>query len=97
MLLLFIPLFVAIIVRSTGSLFFGRLFPQAVAAAKNAAKGIKDMEAAVGSDSESADGEQISPAEGDSGEHENDELRKSALDKLERASEDSFFGQASHM
>lgn len=55
------------------------------------------MEAAVGSDSESADGEQISPAEGDSGEHENDELRKSALDKLERASEDSFFGQASHM
>ncbi|KAG1341775.1 hypothetical protein COCNU_05G000040 [Cocos nucifera] len=65
----------------------------AVAAAKNAAKGITDMEAAAGSDSESADGEQISPAEGDSGKHENDELRKSALDKLERASEDSLFGQ----
>ncbi|CAL9072838.1 unnamed protein product [Musa acuminata var. zebrina] len=69
----------------------------AVEVVKNATKGITDLEIA-GSDSETTDevskdsrgGEE---EEEEEEEHVHDRLRKSALDKLEKASEDSLFGQ----
>ncbi|XP_065003947.1 uncharacterized protein LOC135636240 [Musa acuminata AAA Group] len=70
----------------------------AVEVVKNAAKGITELEIAD-SDSESADEVAKKGPEGgeveekEEEESEEDRLRKSALDKLEKASEDSLFGQ----
>lgn len=71
---------------------------QAAVVAEKAAKGIADIQN-VAEDSESSKGEE-EQEESDSdketeAEDENDKLRKSALDKLEKASKDSFLGQAS--
>ncbi|XP_058080815.1 uncharacterized protein LOC131228983 [Magnolia sinica] len=65
--------------------------------AKNAAKGIAEMQN-VGPDSEPAKGEgegevEQSLVDDDGVETDEDKLRKSALDKLENASEDSVLGQ----
>lgn len=66
-------------------------------AAKSAAKGVEDLQA-PDSDSESA-GEggvhSVTNSEGNNEESDMDFSRKSALDKLENASEDSLLGQAS--
>lgn len=73
------------------------LWMQAVEAAKTAAKSITDAQN-MDEDSESSkDEEEVDEsATEDKNDHEDDKLRKSALDKLEKASEDSFLGQASH-
>lgn len=70
---------------------------QAVEVAKTAAKNITDVQS-MGEDSESSkDEEEVDEyATEDKNGDETDKLRKSALDKLEKASEDSFLGQASH-
>lgn len=70
---------------------------QAVAVAKNAAKGIAEIQN-VGSDMEPAkEGEEVEKSvDNEEVETDEDKLRKSALDKLENASEDSLFGQASN-
>ncbi|KAK1300531.1 hypothetical protein QJS10_CPB13g00183 [Acorus calamus] len=68
----------------------------AVAAAKNAVKEIADIQN-VAPDSETVDEEkEASGNSGDEGkpEDETDKMRKSALDKLEKASEDTLLGQA---
>lgn len=66
----------------------------AVEAAKTAAKSITDAQN-MDEDSESSkDEEEVDEsATEDKNDHEDDKLRKSALDKLEKASEDSFLGQ----
>ncbi|XP_010263783.1 PREDICTED: uncharacterized protein LOC104601963 [Nelumbo nucifera] len=66
----------------------------AVAVAKNATKGITDMQN-ISPDSESPKVEEELEDSAIEGVHadENDKLRKAALDKLEKASEDSFLGQ----
>ncbi|RRT66170.1 hypothetical protein B296_00039297 [Ensete ventricosum] len=74
------------------------VWDQAVEVVKNAAKGITELEI-PDSDSESADEVAKKAPEGgeveekEEEESEEDRLRKSALDKLEKASEDSLFGQ----
>ncbi|RWV79142.1 hypothetical protein GW17_00059776 [Ensete ventricosum] len=74
------------------------VWDQAVEVVKNAAKGITELEI-PDSDSESADEVAKKGPEGgeveekEEEESEEDRLRKSALDKLEKASEDSLFGQ----
>lgn len=68
---------------------------QAAAAAQTAAKSIVDLKNEDEHVEPSKEKEvEASAAESES-EDENDKLRKSALDKLEKASEDSVFGQAS--
>lgn len=70
---------------------------QAAAVAQTAAKSVTDMQTNE-EDSESSKNEgevEDSANERESGD-EKDKLRKSALDKLEKASEESLFGQASH-
>nr|GMD85785.1 uncharacterized protein LOC109161907 [Ipomoea batatas] len=68
----------------------------AVEAAKTAAKSISDVQNAV-EESESSNENETEPSAVEvEGEDENDKRRKEALDKLEKASEDSFLGQASH-
>lgn len=72
---------------------------QASVVAEKAAKSIADMQIAEESESSKADEAEESPSEKESedeDEDEDDKLRKSALDKLEKASGDSFLGQASH-
>lgn len=69
---------------------------QAAAAAQTAAKSIVDLK------NEDEHGEPSKEKVGDSAEEsesedDNDKLRKSALEKLEKASEDSVFGQASYI
>lgn len=68
---------------------------QAVAVAKNAAKGIAETQN-VGSDVEPVkEGEEVEKSvDGEEVETDEDKRRKSALDKLEKASDDSMFGQA---
>lgn len=67
------------------------LWTQATAAAKN----IADAENAEDSES-SKEGEGAEePAAEKEGADEGDKLRKAALEKLEKAGEDSIFGQAS--
>ncbi|KAH1072295.1 hypothetical protein J1N35_024623 [Gossypium stocksii] len=62
--------------------------------AEKAAKSIADMQIAEESESSKADEAEESPSEkGSEDEDEDDKLRKSALDKLEKASGDSFLGQ----
>ncbi|KAK3005194.1 hypothetical protein RJ639_016436 [Escallonia herrerae] len=70
---------------------------QAVEVAKTAAKSIADMQD-VAEDSEASkeDATEASEKEEES-EDENDKLRKIALEKLEKASDDSFLGQASQI
>nr|GMD92501.1 uncharacterized protein LOC109161907 [Ipomoea batatas] len=71
-------------------------FMQAVEAAKTAAKSISDVQNAV-EESESSNKNETEPSAVEvEGEDENDKRRKETLDKLEKASEDSFLGQASH-
>lgn len=70
---------------------------QAAAVAQTAAKSVTDMQNTE-EDSESSKNEgevEDSANERESGD-EKDKLRKSALEKLEKASEESVFGQASH-
>nr|GMD90432.1 uncharacterized protein LOC109161907 [Ipomoea batatas] len=65
----------------------------AVEAAKTAAKSISDVQNAV-EESESSNENETEPSAVEvEGEDENDKRRKEALDKLEKASEDSFLGQ----
>lgn len=68
---------------------------QAVEAARTAAKSISEN---IAEDSESSkeDGTEASAVEEES-DDENDERRKAALDKLEKASKDSFLSQVVHM
>ncbi|KAK5774559.1 hypothetical protein PVK06_042414 [Gossypium arboreum] len=62
--------------------------------AEKAAKSIADIQIAEESESSKADEAEESPSEKESeDEDEDDKLRKSALDKLEKASGDSFLGQ----
>lgn len=70
---------------------------QASEVAKTAAKGIADLQS-FPEESESykeGDGEE-SAVEKEEEEDENDKQRKAALDKLEKASEDTVLGQACH-
>lgn len=71
-------------------------FMQAVEAAKTAAKSISDVQNAVEESESSKEHETEASVDEVEGEDENDKRRKEALDKLEKASEDSFLGQASH-
>lgn len=64
----------------------------AVEAAKTAAKSIAEMQNAEDSES-SKDGDTEASAVEEESEDENEKLRKAALVKLEKASEDSFLGQ----
>lgn len=77
---------------------------QAVEVAKNAAKGITEMQqpsspAAAADPSESAAEHDAPDGGGEESESESesdgDRLRRSALDRLEKAGEDSLLGQAS--
>ncbi|PHT64408.1 hypothetical protein T459_31759 [Capsicum annuum] len=73
---------------------YGLSLLQAVEAAKTAAKSLADVQNAL-EDSESLeDGEREVLVE-EGSEDENDKKRKAALEKLEKASEDSLLGQAS--
>lgn len=70
---------------------------QASEVAKTAAKSIADLQSSP-EESESykeGDGEE-SAVEKEEEEDENDKQRKAALDKLEKASEDTVLGQACH-
>ena len=69
---------------------------QASAVAEKAAKSIADIQLAEDSESSKEKEAEESPTEKES-EDENDKLRESALDKLEKASDDSFLGQASFL
>ncbi|XVE49134.1 hypothetical protein DITRI_Ditri01bG0057900 [Diplodiscus trichospermus] len=60
--------------------------------AEKAAKSIADIQLAEESESSKEEEAEESPIEKES-DDENDKLRKSALDKLEKASDDSFIGQ----
>lgn len=81
--------------------FCALLWVQAAVAAQSAAKSLNDLQNDV-NDSESSKedepAEESSPKadkeESDDSEDVNVKLRKSALDKLEKASEDSIFSQA---
>ncbi|CAI9104399.1 OLC1v1003061C1 [Oldenlandia corymbosa var. corymbosa] len=64
----------------------------AVEAAKTAAKTIAEFEPAEDSESSKED-DNKAPAVEEESEDENDKRRKAALEKLEKASEDSLFGQ----
>lgn len=68
---------------------------QAAAVAQTAAKSIADLENEDEHVESSKEKEVEDSAAESESEDENDKLRKSALDKLEKASEDSVFGQAS--
>lgn len=68
---------------------------QAVEAAKTAAKSMELIQDAEDSES-SKDGDAEASAVQEESEDENEKHRKAALDKLEKASEDSFLGQASN-
>ncbi|XP_019166018.1 PREDICTED: uncharacterized protein LOC109161907 [Ipomoea nil] len=65
----------------------------AVEAAKTAAKSISDVQNAVEESESANENETEASAVEIEGEDENDKRRKEALDKLEKASEDSFLGQ----
>ncbi|XP_072972024.1 uncharacterized protein [Typha angustifolia] len=66
----------------------------AVEVAKNAAKGITEIQSAADSKSVDAQEPAESPDEGEASEvSENERLRRSTLDKLEKASDDSLLGQ----
>lgn len=71
---------------------------QAVEAAKSAAKGISELQNAPESESVEEEGssEKVS-AEEKTEEDEHDRMRKSALDRLEKASDDTILGQVSKM
>lgn len=70
---------------------------QAAAAAQTAAKSIVDLKNEDGDAESSKEKEAEGSADENESEDENDKRRKSALDKLEKASEDSVFGQASYL
>ena len=78
------------------------MFPhwdQAVEVAKNAAKSITDAqtdESAAAESEPDAAAAEIIPEEEEEEEGKNDILRSSALDRLEKASQDTLLGQASH-
>jgi cytoskeletal protein RodZ len=86
------------------SVSFGKLFAvllslwvQAAAVAQTAAKSIADMQdTAEDSESSKDEGEAEDSTNERESEDEKEKIRKSALDKLEKASEESIFGQASH-
>lgn len=68
---------------------------QAVEAARTAAKNISET---VAEDSESTDGDgKEEPAVEEESDDENDKRRKEALDKLEKASEESLLSQVGHV
>lgn len=71
---------------------------QAAEVAKTAAKGLTEVQYLIdGSESSSNNEEEFDEsATEDEKYDENEKLKKSALDKLEKASEDSFLGQASY-
>lgn len=73
------------------------LWKQATAVAQTAANSITDIQIAEDSESSKEEEGAEESATDKESEDENDKLRKSALDKLEKASEDSIFGQASFM
>lgn len=67
---------------------------QAAVVAKTAAKSFVEIQNTV-EDSESPKAEKVEESFIEENE-DDDKLRKSTLDKLEKASEDSLLGQASH-
>ena len=67
---------------------------QAVEVSKTAAKGVAEIQTAEDSESSKEDDAEASAVEEES-EDENEKRRKAALEKLEKASEESFLGQAS--
>lgn len=69
---------------------------QAVEAAKTAAKSFADVQNAL-EDSESLKEDEREVLVEEESEDENDKKRKAALEKLEKASEESLLGQASAM
>lgn len=68
---------------------------QASAAAEKAAKSIADIKISEESESQKEEEETEKPAAEKESDDEDEKRRKSALDKLEKASEESFLGQAS--
>lgn len=68
---------------------------QAAEVAKTAAKSIADLQSAEESES-SKEGDVEESAVEEEDEDEHDKQRKAALDKLEKASEDTILGQARH-
>jgi hypothetical protein len=83
-----------------GFLLIVPLRVQAAVVAEKAAKSITDLN--IAEDSESSKGEpeeeeSASDKETKGEETEDDKLRKSTLEKLEKASEDSILGQASYL
>ena len=71
---------------------------QAAVVAQTAAKSLADMQAAEDAEESSKDKERDSEKESQDGTESRDKhekQRKAALDKLEKASQDSLFGQAS--
>lgn len=83
---------------------FGQLFlllltlwEQAAAVAQTAAKSISDMQIADEDTESSKDEEEAEDSTNEKeSEDDKDKIRKAALDKLEKASDESIFGQASH-
>lgn len=67
---------------------------QASVVAEKAAKSIADIQLDEDSESSKEEEAEGSPTEKES-DDENEKLRKSALDNLQKASDDSFLGQAS--
>lgn len=68
---------------------------QASVAAEKAAKSIADIQISEVSESLKEEEETEEPAAEKESDDEDEKRRKSALDKLEKASEESFLGQAS--
>lgn len=89
--------------RSFELLLSHSLWVQASVVAERAAKSIADMQLSEESESlkeeegkeKEKEKEKEEPAAEKESDDEDDKLRKSALDKLEKASEESFLGQAS--
>ncbi|CAI9786339.1 unnamed protein product [Fraxinus pennsylvanica] len=65
----------------------------AVEVAKTAAKGVTDIQMPVEESESSKEDETEASANGEESEDENDKRHKVAMDRLEKASEDSFLGQ----
>lgn len=72
------------------------MWMQAVEVAKTAAKTIAEMQPAEDSESPKANDAEA-PAVEEESEDDDGKRRKAALDKLEKASEDSLLGQASNV
>ena len=77
--------------------FLLTLWVQAAAVAQTAAKSISDMQIADEDTESSKDEEEAEDSANEKeSEDDKDKIRKAALDKLEKASDESIFGQASH-